>query len=381
MSSGEQFDYGLIRTFTVLGLSVAFVKRSNANKCKIKIIKVSNTGSTSQYIINIIVPLNYDSRTFISLLNILCMKLHPKFIILPRMDAKLFLFSLAKMRKLSLKKLLWYSPTPAFIYKVPYLIRNCNNFAHYILLFIKAICSAIFTPILPLLYDYVLLRDTLTYRFLYKFYRRRKILLLPPVWNYNVLTIESNYLSADEIIKKYKPYILITISLRRGKCISSIELYYFKLATLLAKFLSNLNFVIVGSSIEDIKQIDNELNFPENLHVLGRIYGVSYQQLLLNATAVLAYVLLPGNSNRVMESITYGKPTIVSKIAQIYHPGLKHFYNCFVLDLDSKCFVKLKSVLNNNAILEMLGKKASFLNNIYMHLCCKRLEQLFRELC
>lgn len=377
LSSGEQFDHGLIKAFQTIGLSVAFVAPSNVEKCKIQVNKAFSYEAMPQYIINI--PSNYSGKTFISLLRLLSLRLNPKFVILPRLNITLFLFlTLAKMQKKDVKKyILWYSPSPAFIFKAPYFIRNCNNFSDSILIILKAILSALFTPILPLFYEFVLLRDALTYRFLNKFYRRRKVLLLPSVWYDNALTNEGNFLKGCEAIKIRKPYVLTTISLGGGKFASLIELYYFKLVILLAKFLPELNFIVVGSSMVDVRQIDNTLNFPENLHVIGRVYGTSYRQLLLNATAVLAFILLPGNSNRVMESIAYGKPTIVSKIAQVCHPGLKHLYNCFILELNPESFVKLRDVINNNIILDLLGKRASALNSIYMRLCCKRIKQLF----
>lgn len=367
VSSGEQFDYGL-----------ADLLHENSNK--VVLLRFAKTGrvtvNKSDGLICIEVPSRYAIYAY-PLIQRLSQRLGSQYVIVPRKASQNLLINLF-LRKLVFRKrkypiyVLWYSPTPAYIFKAPQLLRACNKVLDMLGILVKAVLSVGFNLVIFLLYDYVLTRDFPTYKM--SRYVNRKTFYMPPVMP-RIRPSERGIMESPT-----EPYILAVITVNRKGPASNWELRYVKLAITLAKLLPKTKFLIVGTSYDDIEDIIKDV--PENISLLGRMYGENYYRLVANASAILAYIELPGTSNRIAESMAFGKPLITSKYALTYHPGLKHLYNCLIIDLESETKTTeirewLKALINDKSLFLRMSSNIKALNSTYYKIAYNVVKQIF----
>jgi len=355
ISSGEQFDGGLLDILCKIGLKVMLLNFARTDRAIVK----DNVFKTLE------LPEHYIPYTF-PLIQRISQKLGLKYVIVSRKVLTYILPSLFLSKVFLRRKhpiyILWYSPSLAYMFKALHFLRECKSSKDFVEILVKIILSIGFNIAAFLAHDYILVRELYTYRL--SNYVNRRTFYIPPL-------IPKAYNFKEG--KKVEPYILTTITLRREGVASIFESCYAKLAINLARLIPEIKFLVIGSSYDDFKKIVNDL--PSNLLPLGKVYGKKYYRLVAYSYAILAYIELPGTSNRIAEAIAYGKPLITSKSALKFHLGLKHLHNCIVLD--SVASSNIKHIIYNKDLLCNISNNIKMINEVYYRLAFKVFKQVF----
>jgi len=249
------------------------------------------------------------------------------------------------------KYVLWYSPSPIYMVKAPYLLKVSPHLPTIIEIAVKALLNLLASIMSALFCDYVLVREPATYHIL-KLFNPKTYFLLPQIPALEGREKDYNYNEA---------HILAIVTVNRQGIARMYEVRYLKLLKLLAKVVPELSFEVVGTSKDEAIKILKDI--PRNMSFKGLIYGKEFYNLLKKALAVYAYIELPGNSNRVAEAIAYGKPVMVSALTNQYHPGLQ---SCsIIIDPSCKGLNEVREKLIDNYYMLELKKKAVALNEAY----------------
>jgi len=365
LSSEEQFDLGLLHSLCYLSKKILLLKILSQDSCTFKVktdlvIKEHNECKI----------ISIETYNVIALKKILSkMEKKSDIIIIPRnapLKIHLWIFTrkivkILKLESLILKNrhkamyILWYSPSPAFIFKFPYYLFLEQSLLKKSTLIYKAIMSILFNLLIPLVYDKVLVKDPPTYTFLRRF--ARNVLFLLP---YLPRVINKEDCPPDSITRES---ILSVITIKRKGIASRYEERYLRLLSIIARMAREFKFVVIGTSRDEAEAILKK--GLDNVIFLGKIYGVEYYNILTCCKAVFAYIEIPGTSNRIAEAIAYGKPVITSELALSYHIGLKDHKTAVVLRLNKNSIKDFIAILKDgNALLE-ITRRLELLHKLY----------------
>jgi len=377
ISSGEQFDAGLVDVLCHLNVKVVHIEiaiqnarsprsivtskhENGCNPCNTVLIKVPNTIylkralAMAEELSNIvIIPRNSP------------VALHLR-VLLKRFTRILKLKSRSKTLKHyhEPRYILWYSPSPAYIFKIPYYFHLASPLEKITLIF-KGFMNIFFHILISLAYDGIIVRDPPTYELLRSF-SRNIVLLLPYMPRFT--NKESCTLSA------LQGSICSVISIKRRGVASKYEERYLRLLLMLANASPETKFVVIGTSQEEAESLS--IKSLNNVVYLGRVYGSEYYNILSCCRAFFAYIELPGTSNRIAESIAYGKPIITSKLASYYHIGLKHLYTAIIIKPNDIHSIKdLMYVLRNDGVLQEISRRLGLLHELYLRWNINQLER------
>jgi len=313
LSSKEQFDIGLVHSLCFLNEMILIVKVLSQNSCSSEAktdLDIEEHGTCK--IISIKICNIISLKKILSIVGRVS-----DIIIIPRnVPLEVHLWILAKKLIRIFKKdshrtmyILWYSPSPAFIFKLPYYSFFVQSLLIKFILIYKAIMSILFNILISLTYDKVLVKDPPTYTFLRRF--ARNVLFLLP---YMPRLIDKRRCTPDNIARES---ILSVISIRREGIASRYEERYLRLLKIIARIAREFKFVVVGTSRDEAGSILEE--GLDNVIFLGRVYGLEYYNMLACCRAIFAYIEIPGTSSRVAEVIAYSKPVITWELALSYH--------------------------------------------------------------
>jgi len=376
ISSGEQFDLGLLtylcKLSKVYGYKVLFVDYTGKTlRGELYLEEVEGSCNTEVYVPSTIRSLHVLKEFLMP------KKTNVKCVILPigigkAISVLTMVLTLIGKRVIRLikrakypKYILWYSPSPIYIVKVPYMLRVSPDLPTIIGVTVKALLNLLASIMLALFSDYVLVRDPITYRVL-KLFNPKTYFLLP-----QIAPLERREKDCND----NEARILAIVIVNRQGTASVYEVRYLKLLKVLAKIVPELSFEVVGTSRDEAIKILKDM--PHNMSFKGLVYGKEFYSLLKKALAVFAYIEVPGNSNRVAEAIAYGKPVMISALTNQYHPGLQ---TCSVIIVPSyKGLSEVREKLVDNCYMLKLKKKVAALNKAYCRINERTLKGLIQN--
>ncbi len=155
-------------------------------------------------------------------------------------------------------------------------------------------------------------------------------------------------------IESLRPEVLTIATLsRRGNV--EVDLAIVKIVLAIARRMPDLLFVVVGTSLEDLKKFREDFTACENVKFIGKILNDDLLSLLYRkTTCVLCPIIVPGFSNRLNEAFFYGKPIITTKIIADYYDGLISGKHCIVEDEFNKWPAIIHSLFDDRYLREEL---------------------------
>jgi len=359
IGSGEQFDKGLIDSLCRLSVRILFISskpmlilehEDGYKTCEVTSLEVPSMG----YLRGILATIEEMSDAII-IPRSAPIVVH-LWVLLRRFIQGFKLRSRVLRDSPRPSYVLWYSPSPAFIFKLPHYLFFTQSLPGKFILIYKAVMSILFNILISLAYDKILVKDPPTYTLLKRF--TRNVLFLLP---YMPRLTDRGHYSPGNIARGS---ILAVISIRRGGIASRYEERYLKLLTVIARIAREFKFVIIGTSQDEAEAILEK--GLDNVIFLGRIYGLEYYNMLACCRAIFAYIEIPGASNRVAEAIAYGKPVITSELASSYHIGLKDLQTAIVLRLNTNSIRNSIAILKDDSALLEITRKLELLHRLYL---------------
>ena len=208
--------------------------------------------------------------------------------------------------------------------------------------------------------------DHVTREFLQKLLLFKNVYLIYPTYaalydHRNDLTKEGENKIFDLIEKLMLEggYVFSIVTLSRGGASSRLDQLLFKILLKTAIKNPDVNVVIVGSSVQDVMRYLNISVLPSNLYLVGKVFSDKILMMLYNnAKLIVIPVFFKSFSNRLLEAFFYGKPILTNSTAILLHKELKHLQHVYVSNKYDKYPDIIKNLLNNEDILNKLGKGA-----------------------
>uniref|UniRef100_A0A7J2U351 Glycosyltransferase family 1 protein n=1 Tax=Ignisphaera aggregans TaxID=334771 RepID=A0A7J2U351_9CREN len=142
-------------------------------------------------------------------------------------------------------------------------------------------------------------------------------------WEVPEIIDKGSYILGFTVLSKTGPYLKFEAKPH------AIALY------LLAK-KTGIDVVLAGSSYDDWRRVFPNIEPPRNLHIIGRGFPDSIiAKIYKNARLVLAPITNRSISNRLLETLFYGKPIVTSEVARLIHPELENKKHLFVSSWDT----------------------------------------------
>jgi hypothetical protein len=105
-----------------------------------------------------------------------------------------------------------------------------------------------------------------------------------------------------------------------------------------------------------------KITLEKNVHLVGSIFDDEVLAFLYkNATASIIPIILPGQSNRLIEALFYCTIPITNKLAVQYHLNIKNEFNAIIADL--KNISQMTSIIEN--LIKDDGYRETLKNNIH----------------
>lgn len=145
-------------------------------------------------------------------------------------------------------------------------------------------------------------------------------------------------------------YVLSIITLNKNSHVYEIELKSLKFLKDVALSNPKVNFLVVGSSPEDLinpKEYEN----IDNIKMIGKIFDDKLLSIVYKrAVCVLCPIYVPGFVNRLFEAFFYGKAVISTSLPSKYHVGLKTDENIILCRSIKEVSKRLRDVISNDQL-------------------------------
>jgi len=377
LATNEGFDNGLINMLRHLSPTI-YVLRTDDNSIMdqriVARVEYMHTGTK-------IKELSFSCKNYscIYYLDNFIKILRPDFIIFPRIISKAGKITLLKIRfRHSPKFILFNSPSPLFIVKVPYLVMYSKNIREKIKYIIKGLVSLPATVLFALIFDAIIVYDPISYKIL-SMLKRGKVLFIPPIWSPHTNTNSFTQNLENKCIQSFRnntSSMVIVSTVGHSYRRTYSELYILQLILTIAKKLPSIKFIITGVSLNDLTKVSiTKQDMPNNLNFLGYVTGLNRACIILKSDAVFSPITIPGASNRVMEALYYEKPIITNNLGIRYHIGLIPGYNCLQID-DTRNLMFIINPKSNKYMLILLEKRIKLLKQIYMRYATEIIRRL-----
>ena len=375
LSSGEtRFDYGLAAALKFMGIDVTILTPSNSVKVENKTTILCNERKvdlTTLHIPFLSTKFAFNSKNVHILKEMIANYIKPskiRAIVAPR-DITLFYVGFLLSKVFHAPLLWYYSPTPAYIFKSKVYAKAVNSIRQKLSVYIHGLLGILHDYFRGYICKKIIFRDPKTYSIFRIVHPQKTVLIPSPYASFlrgKSAKIEDEY--AD--ISLPDEYILSIVTLSRKGIARFFEEKILQLILGISRRVKEINFVVVGTSKNEVKSRGYDVSRFPNVTFLGFISNDNvYSKVLSKATAIFAPQLLPGQSNRVIEAIYYEKPLITTPIAQEYHIGIRQ--GCTSLICYSKqCFINaIKSIIRQDHVYTTLKEglkklRKSFYNSI-----------------
>jgi glycosyltransferase involved in cell wall biosynthesis len=202
--------------------------------------------------------------------------------------------------------------------------------------------------------------DDATKDFLRRLPLFKKLNIIYPT--YAALHSDNDYEKSREIkeLIKGKQYIFSIVTMSRtGPTFRLQELPQFKILYMIAKECPEVNVVIAGGTSFDARRKFGLSRIPKNLTFVGWISSDNVLKVLYDhASLVVIPIFFRSLSNRLLEALYYGRPTLTNSIAKLLHNKLEHLHHVFISDNYAEYPSIIKELFRNEALLEELASGA-----------------------
>jgi len=205
---------------------------------------------------------------------------------------------------------------------------------------------------------YAIAVDHATYAFAKKAYSivaNRVLKVYPP---YGFIQEKGEVEEAiPEIVDKGGYVLGLTVLGKKGAYLKFEAKPHAAVLYLLAKKTRH-DVVLVGSSYDEWKRVFPGIEPPRNLHIIGKGFSDNtLAKIYRNARLVITPITNRNISNRLLEALFYGKPTITTEVVKHIHPELKHKKHVFVSNWDAIIGDSIR-LLEGDDLLENLEQGA-----------------------
>jgi glycosyltransferase involved in cell wall biosynthesis len=208
--------------------------------------------------------------------------------------------------------------------------------------------------------SYAVAVDHATYLFALKAYSvlTHKIAKLYPPYGFILEKREDNNAQRVLDVVECSDYVLgFTILSKRGSYLKFEAKPHAVVLYRLAK-KTPVDIVVAGSTYEDWKHVFPSFKPPKNLHIVGKGFGDDVvAELYRKSRVVISPITNRNISNRLLEALFHGKPTVTTDIAKCIHPELVHGEHVYMSTWNNIVEDAVK-LLKDEEILRTLGTGA-----------------------
>jgi len=128
----------------------------------------------------------------------------------------------------------------------------------------------------------------------------------------------------------------------------------------IAKRNPTLTVAVIGTGHKEAQMIFGNKTLPPNLKLLGKIYNdLIIEQMYKRASVVVVpFFFRKTISNRVLEALFYGRPTLISSYLKDDFPMLKHGENVLMFNDCNELSYLVRYILKSNDLLGRLEEGA-----------------------
>jgi glycosyltransferase involved in cell wall biosynthesis len=142
-----------------------------------------------------------------------------------------------------------------------------------------------------------------------------------------------------------------------------LEQQLFRVLDFIAKRCPEVNVVIAGGTLDDVRRKFRLLSPPKNLLFAGSgISDDALKMLYEHTSLVIIPIFFRSLSNRLLEALYYGRPILTNSIAKLLHNELEHSHHVFMSDNYAEYPSIIRRLLKNETLLEelALGAKKAY---------------------
>jgi len=210
--------------------------------------------------------------------------------------------------------------------------------------------------------DLLIAHTNLISKFLEHHLSIKNLLIYPTYAKVIARNSQMNSVVIEEIMNSVnvQPLILGITSISRPGLAGRHDRLAFECLYKVAKYNPALTVVIIGTGYKEARTIFNNKTLPSNLKLLGKIYDdlIIEQMYKIASLVVVPFFFRKTISNRVLEALFYGRPTLISSYLKDDFPMLKHGENVLMFDGCDKLPYLVRYILKSDDLLSRLEKGA-----------------------
>ncbi len=180
--------------------------------------------------------------------------------------------------------------------------------------------------------------------------------LIPKDWMATIKTISD----IENNVNLNEPIVLgITIVSRRGLA-GKHDKKVLKCLYLIAKYNPNVTVLIIGTKCDEARKVLGRSSLPSNLKFLGIINNDFVLEYLYKKASlvIVPFFFSKTISNRLLETLFYGRPTLISSYLKEDFPDLKHGKDVYIFNKFDELPCLVQSILRSDNILDNLEENA-----------------------
>lgn len=180
--------------------------------------------------------------------------------------------------------------------------------------------------------------------------------LIPKDWMATIKTISD----IENNVNLNEPIVLgITTVSNRGLA-GKHDKKALKCLYLVAKYNPNVTVLIIGTKYDEARKVLGRSSLPSNLKFLGIINNDFVLEYLYKkaSLAIVPFFFRKTISNRLLEVLFYGRPTLISSYLKEDFPDLKHGKDVYMFNKFDELPCLVQSILRSDNILDNLEENA-----------------------
>jgi len=201
-------------------------------------------------------------------------------------------------------------------------------------------------------------------KFVDRYFNRRNLLIYPTY--VKMLTENAMQESIiDENCVATERSILGIVNVKRPALSGKHDRKALECLYTIAKHNPSVTVTVIGTSYEEARTVLRKYELPSNLKLLGVIRNDLILEHLYKKSSlvVIPFFFRKTISNRLLEALFYGKPTLIPSSLKEDFPMLKHGENTFMFNECGETSVMLKYLFKLSDVLDRLEKRVKTLWN------------------
>ncbi len=161
---------------------------------------------------------------------------------------------------------------------------------------------------------------------------------------------------------KPERYVLSLITFSKTGAVFRLEKPLLNVLIKIAIECPEIKIRIIGGTREEAMARFSLSLLPENILFVGKVSEFELRQLYLNATLVVMPLFFNSVSNRLLETLFYGKPLLTNTTSKLLHNKLEHMHHVYFSDNYDEYPNIVRKLLENVDLLDKLssGSKEAY---------------------